>query len=192
MLPPNILKSIALTVLTLGSGNVMLYGQAPDTTGGKKIFGYQDAQTGAFHPLAFDMPVENATTPTTGTLKVVITITVKSTWPTGTVRTIVCSSAFAVSAATPTGVAASYSEDAFVYATGSGTAFTCTLTIPYSWVIPTTAISKTLTGDYSVGVQNTATAAGPPVLRVTSGLIVSTTTLPATGTTTTYSIAATI
>ena len=192
MLPPNILKSIAVTVLALGSGNVLLFGQFPDVTGGKKVFGYQDTQTGVFHPLPVDTPIDNVTAPTTGTLKVVITITVKSAWPTGTVRTIVCSSAFAVTATGATGLAATYTEENFAYATGSGTAFKCTLTIPYSWVIPTTAIAKSLTGEYTVGVQKTATAAGPPILRLTGGNIVSTTTLPVNGTTTTYAIAATI
>ena len=77
----NVLTSIVLAVLPLVSGSLLLQGQAPDQTGGKKVFGYQDAQTGVFHPLPLDIADPNATTPTTGTLKVVLNITVKSSWP---------------------------------------------------------------------------------------------------------------
>lgn len=87
-----------------------------------------------------------------------------------------------------------YIEEASRYATPAttGTGFTCTMVIPYSWLIPATALQNSLVGSYSVGVENSTTTAGPPILRLSSGPVVSTSTLPAAGTTTTYTIAVTI
>lgn len=188
-----LLMSIALTVLTLISGNTLLHSQLPGN--GRKIFGYQDAQTGAFHPVPFDSgPVSNASTALNGTLKVTLNITVKSTWPAGTARTIVCSANFFETSLTQTGGSSTYDEEASRYATATATAgvYTCTMTIPYSWLIPSGAIQNSLMGDYSVGVQNTATTAGPPILRMSNGPIVSQNTLPAAGATTSYVIAVVI
>jgi hypothetical protein len=187
-----LIMSIALAVLPLVSGSSLVQAQMQNSLHGKKIFGYQDSATGVFHPLPAEVPDASTTAPITGTLKVVLNITVKSAWPTGTTRMIICDSDFFVTAVTATGTATSYTESSFRYATGSGTAFTCTMTIPYSWVIPTTAISKSLAGSYGVSVDNTATAAGPPELRLAGGDVVSTTTLPANGVTTTYTFNVTI
>jgi hypothetical protein len=187
-----VLTSSVVALLTLLSGSALLQAQAPDTQSNKKVYGYQDPQSGTFRALPTEAPTEGTSTPLTGTLKVVLNITVKSTWPAGTARTIVCSADFDQISITGTAVTTPYIEEVSRYATAATSGYTCTLTIPYSWLIPTTAIQKTLTGSYSVGVQNTAVAAGPPILRLSNGPIVSTTTLPATGTTTTYTIAVTI
>jgi hypothetical protein len=187
-----LIMSIALAVLPLVSGSSLVQAQMENGTHGKKIFGYQDSATGVFHPLPAEVPDASTTAPTTGTLKVVLNITVKSAWPTGTTRILMCSSDFSVTALTAPSGATSYSEGSFRYATGSGTAFTCTMTIPYSWVIPTTAVSRSLVGSYEVSVENTAAAAGPPILRLNGGDVVSATTLPANGATTTYTFNVTI
>ena len=188
-----LLTSIALTVITLISGNVLLHSQMPGN--GRKIFGYQDTETGAFHPAPFDNSLTSATSTTlNGTLKVTLNITVKSIFPSGTTRTIVCSANFLENSVTQTGAPSNYEEEASRYATATATAnvYTCTMTIPYSWLIPSTAVQNSLMGNYSVGVQNTTTTAGPPILRMSTGPIVSANTLPAAGATSTYTIAVVI
>jgi len=188
-----VLAPTVAAILTLACGSALLAAQASDTQSNKKVYGYQDPQTGTFHALPTEAPTEATSTPLTGTFKVVLNITVKSTWPTGTARTIVCSADFDQISISGAAVSTPYIEEASRYATAATSGgYTCTLTIPYSWLISSTAIQKTLTGSYSVGVQNTAVTAGPAILRLSSGPIVSTTTLPATGTTTTYTIAVTI
>jgi hypothetical protein len=190
-----VLASTAATILTLVCGSALLQAQAPDSQSNKKTYGYQDPQTGQFHPMATEPISETTSTTAAGVLKVVLNITVKSTWPTGSTHTIVCSSEFEqVSVTSSSTFTTPYIEEASRNASAGATSgtYTCSMTIPYSWLIPSTAVQKQLTGSYSVGVQNTVTTVGPPVLRMSSGPIVSTTTLPATGTTTTYTIAVTI
>ncbi|HEY2858286.1 MAG TPA: hypothetical protein VGJ21_07710 [Terracidiphilus sp.] len=188
-----VVTPLVLATLTLVTGSALLQAQAPDTQSNKKIYGYQDPQTGQFHAMAMEGPTEGASTTLAGVFKVVLNITVKSTWPAGATHQIVCSSEFEqTSVTTSASFSMPYIEEASRYATAAtGGGFTCTMLIPYSWLIPTTAVQKTLTGSYSVGVQNTATTA-PPILRLSSGPIVSTPTLPANGVTTAYSIAVTI
>jgi hypothetical protein len=186
------LTPLALTLLSLGFANVLLPAQTDEAANNKKVLGYQDAKTGAFHALQIEVPDAAAVAPTTGTLKVVLNIAVKSTFPATSTRNIVCQSDFFVSVLTSSGTATTFDESASRYATGSGTAFTCTLIIPYSWSLPATALQKTLTGLYTVYVTNSTVAAGPAILRTSSSNIVSTTTLPATGSTTTYTLNVTI
>lgn len=181
--------AIPLTVLTLMFGSMLLSAQAK--TGEKRILGYQDPETGVFHPMLHAIP-DTTTPPTTGTFKVTLNITVKSQFPTATTRTIQCNSMFDVIAIDQTDAATTYTESAFKNATGGSGVFTCTLTIPYSWVLPTSTIQKTLTGAYDVTVSNSTATAGPPVLRIATGDFLSTSTIPADGTTSSYTVNVTI
>jgi len=185
------LTSIALTVLTLVSGTALLQAQAPDSQTSKKIFGYQDPATGTFHALPMSAPAENASTTLAGTLKVTLNITVKSSWPANSTRQFVCGADFVEDSVSAAG-SSTYSEAAYRYPTATAGGWTCTLTIPYSWLIPSTSIQNTLLGTYSVEVENSTTTAGPPLLRLATGPVVSLSTLPANGVTTSYVIAVTI
>jgi hypothetical protein len=93
---------------------------------------------------------------------------------------------------TTTGGMTTYMEAANANATGSGTSYTCTLKIPYSWIIPTTLVQKSLLGSYTVQVNNSTMSAGPAVLRFSQGTFLSTSTIPANGATSTYTVAVTI
>jgi hypothetical protein len=181
--------AIPLTVLTLIFGSMLLSAQA--NTNAKRILGYQDPETGVFHPLLRAVP-DVTTPPTTGTFKVTLNITVKSAFPTGTTRTILCNTFFDVTAIDQTDAISSYSESAYKDATGGSGAFTCTLTIPYSWVLPTTTLQKTLTGEYQVTVTNSTATAGPAILRLSTGDFLSTSTIPANGSTSSFTVNVTI
>jgi hypothetical protein len=180
--------SFVLTIVTIFVSGALLHGQANT---GKRLFGYQDS-SGVFHPMLTAVPDATTTPATTGTIQVTLSITVKSTFPSGTSRTILCGIDVDVTGMTATGGMTNYMEAANANATGSGATYTCTLKIPYSWIIPTTAIQKSLLGTYTVQVNNSALSAGPAVLRLSEGTFLSTTTIPANGATSTYTVAVTI
>jgi hypothetical protein len=180
--------SFVLAIVTILVSGALLHGQ---TTTGKKLFGYQDS-SGGFHPMLTAVPDATTTPATAGTIQLTLTITVKSTFPSGTTRTIVCGIGVDVTGMTASGGMTSYMEAANANATGSGTAYTCTLKIPYSWIIPTTVIQKSLLGSYTVQVNNSTMSAGPAVLRLSEGTFLSTPTIPANGATSTYTVAVTI
>jgi hypothetical protein len=177
--------SVVLAIVTMFVSAALLHGQA---TTGKKLFGYQDS-SGTFHPMAVALPDATTTPATTGTIQVTLNITVKSPFPTGTARTIACGIDVDVTGMTTTGGMTSYMEAANANATGSGTTYACTLKFPYSWIIPTTVVQKSLLGSYTVQVNNSAISAGPAVLRLSQGTFVSTTTIPGNGATSTYTVA---
>ena len=179
---------IVLAVVTVFVSGALLHGQ---TTTGKKVFGYQDS-SGAFHPMLIAVPDATTTPATGGTIQVTLNIAVKSTFPTGTTRTILCGIDVDVTGMTTTGGMTTYMEAANANATGSGTSYTCTLKIPYSWIIPTTLVQKSLLGSYTVQVNNSTMSAGPAVLRFSQGTFLSTSTIPANGATSTYTVAVTI
>ena len=186
-----VLMSISLAALSLVSGNALLHSQAAEPQN-SKTFGYQDSKTGIFHPLTASGPTENTSTAFTGTITVKLNITVKSAWPATSTRTIVCSAEFIENSLTASAQGSSYQEYASRNATLSGTTYSCFMSIPYSWLIPSTAIQNSLIGSYSVGVQNSTATAGPPLLRETTGPVVSLTALPANGTTSAYVISVVI
>lgn len=57
-----VIASTVATIFALGSGSILIRAQAPETQNNKKIYGYQDTQTGAFHALAMDAPTANTST----------------------------------------------------------------------------------------------------------------------------------
>jgi hypothetical protein len=201
----------ALAVLTLGAGfaaSVPACAQSDDdeavihVSQPKKVFGYQDPVTGEFHALGRNhMPVPDATTTPafTGTLEVVVKITLKTALPTG--GSIGCSTSFVAasfSATAPTG-ANTYEESASAAATVSGTTATCTLKIPYSWVLaaPSTTVQDSLSGSVTVEMYKSVSSTNPSVIltglvRSNSQNVVSASKFPANGTTTVYNINATL
>ncbi|HXY78941.1 MAG TPA: hypothetical protein VEH47_09015 [Candidatus Acidoferrales bacterium] len=119
---------------------------------------YYNADTGQFEtvrPMAeTDAPV--LVTPTTGTLTIKYTITVKTPMPKNSV--ISCTGSADVA---ETGFFAD--EDGSGIATGSGGTFTCSVVINYSWVLSTPAKDMvTLAGSVSIGYGYEITASNGP------------------------------
>jgi hypothetical protein len=120
-------------------GSLCAASAAPAGAGGPTLLGYLDAQTGAFRPLmsiaeAAEVPGATATEET-GELKIAGTITLES--PSITATTPISCSATAVIVADPEGV---ITESATSPATHSGSTATCSVLIPYEWLLltPTT------------------------------------------------------
>ena len=160
----------------------------------KHVLGYQDPQTGAFRPLLHEVPDANAVA-VTGTIKLTLTITIKSVFPAGSKLTYACGAGLLESSVNlTTDTATLYEEEASSVATVNGNTATCTLTIPYSWIVPAASptVDTTFTGSYSVNVINNDGTATSTVLRSTLGYFLSQTTVPASGTTTTAAVSVTL
>ena len=186
-----LLPAIVLVLLLapLGFGQL---GQAP-----QHRLGYYNPATGTFTPLHPAPDAETpAVTPTTGTSVFNYTITVKSVIPKNSV--ITCNSSASVFDASASG----FSADEQVAGTAklvSGTTWSCSLTIHYSWPLAAVAADKiSLTSGASIddGIQITATNGTgttilPNVARLnaqTNGTIA----VPASGATTTEVVAITL
>jgi len=187
-------KSVLFTLLSLPLlVAAPLLAQDTNAVQNKKVLGYQDPQTGAFQPLAREVPEAASTAPTTGTVTLTLNITVKSKFPTGTSRTIVCSSELTESTISTSFTSSSMNiENASVNATGSGTTYTCTVSIPYSWILPSSSYSTSLTGDYTVEVVNTANTAAPALLRYHASDFMVLSKIPANGVITSYTLNVTL
>jgi hypothetical protein len=169
--------------------NVSLWGQSAAAKHG--IRGYLDPQTGAFHTMPHpdlqDGAEPPATTTFTGKIVVTFTITVSSTIASTT--KIGCALDADVE---DLGTGNFISESAAsAVVRGSGTTVTCKTTIPYSWNLATQStdmvnMSYSLTSPVAI-----ATAAGEFPLRSSSQSIPAIK-VPASGTTTTIAIAATM
>jgi hypothetical protein len=124
-----------------------------------------------------------------GTFVFKITITVKST-NLGT-DTIACSAGVGVIDQNPTTfvVTGTWEEGAAVAATRSGSTATCTVTIPYSWSLAN-GTTDTVNPDYAIEVPGAA--ANPPLPSRFNSHSLSSMHVPANGTTTTITVAATI
>lgn len=148
------------------------------------VLGYFDPQTGTFKPLGEAAPVDEApppVSPTTGTFVFKLTITLKSSNLASS--TVVCS---AVADVFPTTSANdTYFETASIEASASGTTRTCTVTIPYSWVL-TAASSDEVTLSYGVEAIGSSDASR------SSGHTIGTIKVPASGATTTETFAVTL
>lgn len=161
----------------------------------QKTFGYQDEQ-GVFH--AFQVVPDTVTkTDYTGTIDVTIHITVKSTFVSGT--TIACGSDVTPSSedATNPYLGIGYDEWVFADATGSGSSYTCTLKLPYSWYLltPGTGIQNSMSVGYDVmaiGASGSVVSLINQGYRETSSTVVQSAPIPAIGATTSYTVYATI
>lgn len=156
-----------------------------------KVFGYQDASTGKFHPAQIAEPDVTAA-PTTGTIVATLTIKLASTFPAG--FKIVCGAEIdGQSIDTTNGTEVSFEETSSSVATVSGTTATCTVKTPYAWTLPAAGgtVTNFVTGEYSVNVYSAGTAE-PRLLRSTEGQFLHLTKLPAFGTVTSVPVSVTL
>jgi len=159
----------------------------PDQTG-SGILGYLNPHTRSFHPLpqATDSAIEPpALTTFTGTVKVTITITVKSTG----ITNLKCFAVVSAGDGGSLGSSRSLSELDFVAATGTGTTRTCTLSVPYSWGLATQP-SDTMDTSYEVG--NTLVLTPTLPARTSAMIPLDSRKVPANGTVTTLTANVTI
>jgi len=179
-----ILGACALVALA-----VPLLSQNPRSASVRGIYGHWDPNTGIFTPVheASAAPREGEelppTTAYTGKIVANFTITITSAIP--TTDTIACS--VNVDVVDTTG---SITDSLSTSATRSGATATCSVTIPYSWNITTTADSVYITYDISAPPQPLVSASAFP--RRYSGRPVATITVPANGATTTYTLTDTL
>ena len=164
-------------------------GQTAKSQAHQGILGYLDPHTGAFRPVAPAVQ-DNAelaapVAPTTGTVTLTITVTLKTTG----ITKVTCNMITSVEDAITTSPKSIIEEDT-VNATGSGSTRTCTLSIPYSWPLAT-AGSDTMSTDYTVtGSSGTTTTTLP--IRSSSLSPVDTRKVPSSGTPTSLTAAATL
>jgi len=193
-----ICKIATLAMLTLGvmlAGTVSAFAQADESSSHKKVLGYQDSETGVFRPVEYVIP-EATTTPSTGTIQLTITITLKTPVPTG--GSVLCSSAIVASSTSLSiGTGIDYVETAAAAAKVTGATATCTVLTPYSWVIPPASSTTldSLTGSYSVTIlpaPSTTVTIATLKERSSSSQFLSTKTIPAVGTISKYTVAATL
>jgi hypothetical protein len=167
------------------------------SVGHKKVFGYQDAETGAFHPVERVIP-DTATTPTfTGTIVITFQITLKTAF--SKPPAVDCSVgvyADSVNVGTESSTVIDYDEEGASIGTASGSSATCVVTIHYSWVLPQSSgstILDTVTANYSVGASSASSATGSAATtRSSSSDIFSLKQIPPTGTTTTRTVNVTL
>jgi len=172
--------------------------QSPFKTQHREL-GYYDRTTGAFTPVKPEATdnAEPATTATvTGEFEFTINITLKSTLPKNGI--VGCDAdAYITDPVTEL----SYAETGAAVATGSGSTWTCKVTIPYSWILTSPITAADVVGlDYDAtlieGYEATATNGTGTVVEGiplrSSGHDLGTIKLPASGATTTETIAVTL
>ncbi len=185
---------LSLAVLGLSLAPLSFAQLASPSRTPQRILGYYNSATGTFEPLhpAADVDAATATTET-GELIIKYTITVKSTIPKNGV--IGCS------AAADTGDAAgSYEERATGVATLSGSTYTCSAIIHYSWLLDTpTTDAVDFTGGVSIeyGYEGTASNGSATAVQITESRgathsIPSLKSVPANGATTTIDVSVTL
>lgn len=116
-----------------------VWGQATSGQAKPGILGYLNPQTHTFHALAqpvVDTVEPPALTTFTGTVTVTITITLKSSG----ITNVNCVSLVSVQDGTFPSTR-SFSEADIVAATGSGSTRTCTVSVPYSGVLPPSPVT---------------------------------------------------
>jgi hypothetical protein len=193
----HIASAASLALITLMASFLATPAHSGGLVQNKPVIGYQDPQTGLFHPLSVISP-QAATVATTGKVEVTFNIKIVSTFATGTL--ITCSPqviAVQISTTPPLDGAASFSEYESVVATTSGATATCKLTIPYDWqLLPAASVQEeSFTGQYTVTALQVVASASTPtgiVDRISSGTFVAAATIPASGTTSKYTVDVTL
>ena len=182
---------IILVCVFLAGVSQVVWGHAAGVqtnAGAPGILGHLDPRTGAFTPLQqtaeADLAALILTAPTTGKFVFSFTITIAST-NLGS-DAIACEAN--VTALDTSGH--TFTETASVAATKSGTTATCTVTIPYSWILSTPTVDMVSLA-YTISAVNTAAASGGQPTRISSQTL-GTIKVPATGLTTTETLKATI
>lgn len=192
-----ILSIATVGVLTVGlvaATSVSAFGQAEAAKPHKRVFGYQDVETGVFHPVGRATPDVTAA-PLTGEIEVTFTITLKTPVPTG--GSVYCStSVLASSTSTTTGATTDYDESSATLAKVTGATATCTVNTPYSWVIAaaSSTVIDSLVGSYTVGILPASTTTILPAQedRSSSSGFLNAAKLPAAGAISKYTVSATL
>lgn len=191
---------VALSLIVGLAGATSATAQS-ESTRHNRVFGYQDTETGDFHALPQIEPdVTGATPPTTGKYQITFNVKLQSSFPSGTeiACEVLVDEVTSITTTTPPYVATTiYTEIATSTVGASGSAVTCHVSLPYSWVIP--AASKgaktTVSGTYSVSAINassTTTLANALRARSSSSQLPIPQTLPANGSTTSATVNATL
>lgn len=134
---------------------------------------------------------EATVAPTTGTIQLTFDITLKTTYPTGSVISCLAF-VVALSENTSTLTANNWTETVIGTAKVSGATATCTATIPYSWTLAAgTGVQNFFSGDYDVLVLDQS---GKNLLadRSSTSLFANKVKIPATGTITKYTVNVTL
>jgi hypothetical protein len=180
--------AIALSVAVAGAASASAQ---IDLFHHKKTLGYQD-ENGTFHPFAHTLPDAATATTVTGTIEVTFKLTIKSSFPSGT--KIYCGADVTAESISETEPLATviYGEEGASAASGT----TCTVTIPYSWIIhsPAATVTNYFDGSYAViaydsSLPSVATGIG---VREATGTYVTLGKIPAAGTITKYLVDVTI
>ena len=140
------IAALALTATLASSAAAQAHGPH------KRIQGYQDAETGVFHPQRHGVEPDASVTPIAGTFEVSFVITLKSPVPKG--ASVYCGTDVEVdSYDNATDISNTWNVANYSVATVSGSKATCTVTSHYSWPIPTSsAYENQVTGAYSVAI----------------------------------------
>lgn len=192
------MQTLATASLLLGSvltafGSITAQAATAATA---RVFGYEDPQTGIFHP-ARPAVAEATTTPTTGTVEVTFSVKLVTSFAKGTA--LECTiSLDGTQTNTATFSTVYFYEAAGTAVTISGSTATCSTTIPYSWLLPAASSTEeeSFSGSYtiSVGTEGAtgATGATSGIYRSSTGTFVSATKIPASGTTSKYTVDVTL
>jgi hypothetical protein len=133
--------------------------------------GYIDPKTGVFH-LDNPMAADDTVPPTEGSFIVTLHIALKTRLQKGD---MVGCSATVIATGTPntlgggSGSSASYTEEVSADGAVNGSAATCVLTIPYSWLLPAQPRIDTLSGSYTATITRDAREESAPKVRRSSG-----------------------
>jgi len=127
--------------------------------------------------------------PTTGTIEVIFTITLKSAFPAGS--SVACFvNLDADSLNSGTGALIGLHEGNVEFLKTTGTTATCTVSIPYSWPLP--ASSATVTNVLAGSYQAVVSSAAENLERSSSGDLSGLSKIPATGATTRITVPVTL
>ena len=179
----------------------------------RNVFGYQDLETGEFHPIPHVRP-ETTTPPITGKYELTFVVTLEDALPAG--ATVSCSATIIeitqiqTTVTTPPSVTYSsvdYSElgsGTVAASTTAGSKVNCTVPISYSWNIPaashtsttTVVVKSTVAGSYSVTAYPAATSTVSELvlrpIRTSSSDLAIPATVATNGTTTNLTVDATL
>ena len=119
----------------------------------KRVLGYQDPETGDFHPVVRhgESPDTTAVTPFTGTIEVKFAIDLVTPVPTGC--QVLCSvEVDANSTNANTYVSTTVIESAYELVKPAGTRAICTVNVPYSWTFPTSTTKVPIANTFDVNI----------------------------------------
>jgi hypothetical protein len=154
------------------------------------VLGFEDPQTGKFHPLPMAV-ADAATAPTTGTVEVSFNIKLVTAFAKGS--TLTCGIFLSGTVENSVTGAGYYYEDDGNSATVNGSTATCTATIPYSWLVPFGSV-QTFTGTYMVSIYG-AVPAGAQLItpsRDSEAPFLSANAIPPSGTVSKYTVNVTL